>query len=120
MAINFARLVIIASLICGSITYITCLNGNEYYELPIVVKSTLTDAEKNQVILWTSSIMENKTITDVQISETLVVNLKKTYAGNWIVIAGAPDYFSSVNAENVKMLVLTHQSKKLVIWNSTC
>jgi hypothetical protein len=119
MAINFAKLVIIASLICGSITYITCLDGNEYYELPTVVRSTLTDAEKNQVILWTSSIMENKT-TDAHISETLAADLKKAYAGNWIVISGAPTYTSSVSADNVKILVLTYQTKKIVVWNSNC
>jgi hypothetical protein len=122
MAINFAKFIIIASLISGSITYITGLNGDEYYELPVVQWGcTLTTAEAKQVTLWVSSIMENKTITDDKIAQILTLDLRTLYSSSsWIVIVNPPTCYTFGNATNSKACIVTYQGKRIFVWNSTC
>lgn len=118
MAIIFAKFFIL-SVICGTIQYIACLDG-EYYELPTVTKNTLTDAEKNQIIIWTSTIMENKTIHENDLANSLTSHLTKTYSSsNWIVNVGT-EFGTSIAGTNVKFIHLEYLGKAIIIWNLTC
>jgi hypothetical protein len=121
MAINFAKFIIIASLISGSITYITG-------ELPVIEGCGLLDAQKKQLQLWVSSIMENKTITDDKIAASLTSDLANYYrSSTWTVISGPPTFHSasmkgsfSCNVNHLSSCFLTYHGKKIIVLNSPC
>jgi hypothetical protein len=64
--------------------------------------------------------MENKTITDGQVAETLGTSLQKLYTGNWVVIVGPPVFSSFFGGQNIKLLSVDYLKKHLTIWNSVC
>ena len=119
MTINYAKFVMIASLTCGLITCIICSDNSEYFaDVPTVVKNNLPDAQKDKILLWTQTIMENKTIS--QAASLFVDDLNKQYSGNWVAIVGPNTYAASVRADNTKCIQLDYHKNSIFICNSVC
>jgi hypothetical protein len=118
MAINFAKFIIIASLISGSITYITG-------ELPVIEGCNLPANEKTQTQSWVSSIMGNKTITDDKIAASLAADLANYYRTDiWIVNSGLHSAIVTVDKtitlvnHQLNSCFLTYNGKKIIVMST--
>jgi hypothetical protein len=86
MNLIFAKIFLVISLIYVSLTFITCLNKNEYYDSVTVSYNDLTESQKVEVI---GIVHENQSLSNSALAVKIRDSLSTTYSSScWYVEVG--------------------------------
>jgi hypothetical protein len=76
MNLIFAKIFLVISLIYVSLTFITCLNKNEYYDSVTVLHNDLTESQKVEVI---GIVHENQSLSNFELAKKIRDSMHTTY-----------------------------------------